>query len=52
MTFAGMYTKVSNTDDTGPVKPGNRVEGKTLEIREVVFERYILCRDPAVKNGR
>ncbi len=41
-----------STDDTGPVKPGNRVEGKTLEIKEVIFKKYILCRDPAVKNGR
>ena len=29
------------------MKPGNRVEDKSLEIRKVTFKKNIICRDPA-----
>jgi len=41
----GRFT--GSTDDTGPMKPGNRVEGKSLEIRKVTFKKNIIFRDPA-----
>ncbi len=42
----GRFTE--STDDTGPMKPGNRVEDKSLEIRKATFKKNIICRDPAV----
>jgi hypothetical protein len=35
----GRFT--GSTDDTGPKKPGNSVEEKTLEIRKETFKKNI-----------
>ncbi len=35
-----------STNETGPMKPGNRVEDKILEIRKVKFERIFYSETP------
>jgi len=46
----GRFTR--STDDPGPVKPGNRVEDKTLATRKVWIEEELCGREPAACDGQ
>jgi len=46
----GRFT--SSTDDSGPVKPGNRVEGKTLKTGEVRKHQNPGASIPLVEHGK
>ena len=41
----------SSTDDSGPMKPGNRVEDKTLTTRKRGKRRTVFDREPAAYDG-
>ena len=53
---AGLGTEggrsTSSTDDSGPKKPGNRVEGKTLTTRTRGQRRTVFDREPAACDGQ
>ena len=40
-----------STDDSGPMKPGNRVEDKTLKTRRRGKRRTVFDREPAACDG-
>lgn len=46
----GRFT--SSTDDSGPVKPGNRVEGKTLKTGEVRKHQNPGVSIPLLEHGK
>jgi hypothetical protein len=45
----GRFT--GSTDDSGPMKPGNRVEDKTLTIRKELDDKESFGREPAACDG-
>lgn len=40
-----------STDDSGPMKPGNRAEDKTLKTRKRGKRRTVFDREPAACDG-
>ena len=40
-----------STEDSGPMKPGNRVEDKTLKTRRRGKRRTVFDREPAACDG-
>jgi len=46
----GRFT--GSTDDSGPMKPGNRVEDKTPTTRKMLYRKNAFGREPAVRDGR